>query len=349
MTTQTKPGTSRLMRHVPAVATLVVALSAAALAAVATSEMALRTGAVSKPAMAWLVPAVIEGGAICAGLLAWQRTAQGVSAWAERCALGALTTLAVIVNAAHASGSTAASVSAQNQILGVVLAAAPPLILVGTVELRLRALTLTAHHEDPVGAPDAAQVTEAAAQVDVEAETNADAPDAAEETSTPDVEQVLVDEIAEDAPRAQGSTDETWTVALPEDVPVPERTLLPEPVLPPQGPLTQATPDPMSAPVEQVLTPEPVRAPSRVFAAHERDHRPTMSMSAPASAQPSASAQPAPAPTGDERDERAQVIADMLTANPDVTGAQVAERLGVSPATGRRLLARAREAARSAA
>jgi len=289
------------MQHVPAVATTVVALSAAALAAVATSEMALRTGAVSGPWLAWLVPAVIEGGAICAGLLAWQRTAQGVSAWAERCALMVLTTLAVIVNAAHATTTRSAHAGAQGHVLGVVLAAAPPLILVGTVELRLRALALRT--PETLTLPDA----KADALVSAHAAISSSG------------------RVGDEQEGAQAGDRAEQASAHPGTQPGEQASTVPSVRHEAERPVIEAArpPEVMSA------TPS------------ARDGQEVREASAHADAD-ARREQPEPI-------DRAQVIADMLTRDPNVTGSQVAERLGVSPATGRRLLAKARAEAEAAA
>lgn len=121
----TAPAPARL----PVVATILVAVAAGVLAAVATRDVAVTTGAVTDPRLGWLLPIIIEGGAVTAGLLAWRRTAAGVSATWERLALLVLVVLAVAVNASHASGDS---------WLGVVLAACPPLVLIASVELLLR-------------------------------------------------------------------------------------------------------------------------------------------------------------------------------------------------------------------
>lgn len=114
---------------VPVVATAAVALVAAVLAADASREVAVASGAVSDPALAWCVPVIIEGGAVTSGLLAWRRSRMGQPARPERLMLLVLVLLAVIVNAAHAASGTP---------LGWVVASAPPLVLVASVELLLR-------------------------------------------------------------------------------------------------------------------------------------------------------------------------------------------------------------------
>lgn len=117
------------MNRLPIYATIAVALASGVLAAVATSEVALSTGAVSHPVLGWTVPVILEGGALTAALLAWRRTGAGLKAAPERLALLVLIALAVVVNASHASGE---------HLLGVVIAACPPLILLASVELLLR-------------------------------------------------------------------------------------------------------------------------------------------------------------------------------------------------------------------
>ncbi|TGN64216.1 DUF2637 domain-containing protein [Nocardioides eburneiflavus] len=108
---------------------IVIGGGAGALAAVATSQVAVDTGAVATPALGWLFPLIIEGGAVVSVVLAWQRTAAGLSAAAEYSALLILLLLTVAVNATHADGSS---------WFGVLLAASPPVVLAGSVELLLR-------------------------------------------------------------------------------------------------------------------------------------------------------------------------------------------------------------------
>lgn len=55
---------------VPVIATTAVALASAVLAADASREVAVASGAVSNPALAWCVPVIIEGGSVTSGLLA---------------------------------------------------------------------------------------------------------------------------------------------------------------------------------------------------------------------------------------------------------------------------------------
>lgn len=114
---------------VPVAATASVALAAAVLAADASREVAVASGAVSNPALAWCVPVIIEGGSVTSGLLAWRRSRMRQPARPERLTLLVLVLLAVVVNAAHAASSSP---------LGWVIAAAPPLVLVVSVELLLR-------------------------------------------------------------------------------------------------------------------------------------------------------------------------------------------------------------------
>lgn len=233
------------MRHVPALATALVAVSSAILAAVATSDMALHSGAVSDPRLAWLVPAVIEGGAVCAGLLAWQRTAQGVGAWPERIVLMLLTGLAVTANAAHAT-TTGSVFGTNSDTLGVILSASPPLILVGVIELRLRALSVTYG----------------------------------------ETKKVRVTAPAQSGRAVRGDSQARALTSKPKP-PAIERS-------------------------DRTNSDQP-RSPRSVSRA------------------------------SDQHDERKAIVVSMLAENPDVTGAQVGEVLGVSAATGRRLLAKIRE------
>lgn len=138
MRTPTATVRSRLIGVLTLMVTLAVAIGAGVLTAVASRDMALRTGAVADPGLAWLVPLVIEGGGVVAGLLAWRRSALGQGSRPERCVLGCLIAIAVLVNAAHLASPASLLI-----VLGVVLAAAPPVVLVACVEMLLRSRTAT--------------------------------------------------------------------------------------------------------------------------------------------------------------------------------------------------------------
>lgn len=228
--------------RLPVVATILVAIAAGVLAADATHDVAARSGAVRDPTLAWMLPLILEGAAVTAGLLAWRRTRAGQGAWPERLVLGALVLLAVVVNASHASAGTP---------LGVVLAAAPPLVLVTSIELLLRSRA------------------------------------ASEAVSA---------RIAEEE-RAQRERDERRRRA-------PERSR--------NAAVRNAKPAQQGQPVS---APQEVgRALHAVVAVQSTD--------------------------AGERDAQ---IEQMLADEPGLTGAQVAQRFGVSSATGRRWLAAARE------
>lgn len=108
-----------------AFACLVVGVASFALSYVALSEVAVRVAAV--PAgLGWLVPIVIDGGVICGSAIIWSLSVES----ARRPVfpflfVGALVLVSVVVNVAHA-GPT---------LLAKSIAALPPLILLGTLEL----------------------------------------------------------------------------------------------------------------------------------------------------------------------------------------------------------------------
>lgn len=151
-----------MIARIPVIATVLVGLAAAVLAATATADVAVASGAVSAPAFGWLVPMCVEGTAVTAGVLAWQRTAHGVSAGPERLALTALIALAVIVNASHGGPRP----------LGMVLAAVPPLVLLLSVEMLLRMIAVSAHGDESAQPGVGAQAAETAATVRSAASTN---------------------------------------------------------------------------------------------------------------------------------------------------------------------------------
>jgi len=130
--TNSRPLRSRITATgIASVATAVVGLCAGVLAARTTHDVALRTGAVRGEFLAWLLPGCIEGAALAAALLRWARgrSREWVTCWPETAALTAIMALSVWVNASHVSHPTP---------LAVVLAAAPPVVLVGSLELLLR-------------------------------------------------------------------------------------------------------------------------------------------------------------------------------------------------------------------
>lgn len=116
------------------IATIAVAVAAGVLAAVNGHTTALATGAVSHWWLAWLVPVTIEGASLTAALLSVRRRRAGLSTWAERAALLVMLAIATVTNAAHVvSGS----------VLGVGIEALPPLVLLVSIELLIRASTTT--------------------------------------------------------------------------------------------------------------------------------------------------------------------------------------------------------------
>lgn len=143
-----KGGPVQSFRRVLAVlATLVVGAASFALSFVALRDVAATTGAVPAE-LAWLVPVVIDGGVICGSAIIWS-----LSKEESRRPLfpflfvAALVTMSVVVNVNHAGPS----------LLAKSIAALPPLILLGTLELvasQGRRIAVPAEaHAMPVAAP----------------------------------------------------------------------------------------------------------------------------------------------------------------------------------------------------
>lgn len=126
------PWLSRLAR----VGAAVVGMGAAVLSYRATSAVAAASGAVS-PRWAWLVPVIIEAGMVTAGALAWLRVTAGERGRAETTLAGVLLGLSVVVQIADARAHHAT-------LLGQVLAALPPVVLLGSAEMITRECRRTA-------------------------------------------------------------------------------------------------------------------------------------------------------------------------------------------------------------
>lgn len=125
----TSPWASRAARG----SAVVVAAGAAALSFRATADVAEQSGAVT-PGWGWVVPLVVEAGVLTSAALAWIRTGEGTQARTELIVMGALLALSVVVNVSHADGT----------VLGKVLAAVPPVVLLVAVEGLLREQRRTA-------------------------------------------------------------------------------------------------------------------------------------------------------------------------------------------------------------
>lgn len=114
-----------LYRVLPALGCLAVGAASFALSYVALSDEAARVGAVPR-GLAFLVPVVIDGGVVCGSAVIWanahlqQRRARFPFAF-----VAALVAVSVIVNIAHAASGP----------LAKAIAALPPLVLLGTLEL----------------------------------------------------------------------------------------------------------------------------------------------------------------------------------------------------------------------
>ena len=122
---ETNTGMERFRRGLASLATLVVAAASFALSYVALSDVSVRVGAVP-PGLGWLVPIVVDGGVICGSAIIWSHsklsTRRPVFPFLF---VGALVTISVIINAAHAGPS----------LLAKGIASLPPLVLLGTLEL----------------------------------------------------------------------------------------------------------------------------------------------------------------------------------------------------------------------
>lgn len=249
-----------MLNRLPILATLLVALAAGILAAVASRDVAIARGAVSVPALGWLTPVILEGAAVTSALLGYQRSARGERAWAERACLAAMLLLATVVNAAHCSSG---------DWLGITLSAAPPIVLLTSIELLLRN----------------AQRSPTAAHTAILAPVLVTAPL----------------QVPTEAPHRLQEAP-----GRPEDVterPTPVTTST-SPQIAAQAPAQVEAPTPVVAEPKAVITPKPAQAANAAQVA----------------------------------DERLAQIADWHEAGDTLSGSVVAERLGVSPATGRRLL-----------
>lgn len=115
----------KIRRLAAAVACLVVGGSSFALSYVALRDVAIQVGAV--PAyLGFLVPIVVDGGVICGSAIIWSLSKSEMRRPAfPFLFVGALVMISVVINANHAG----------NSILAKGIAALPPLILLGTLEL----------------------------------------------------------------------------------------------------------------------------------------------------------------------------------------------------------------------
>lgn len=134
MTTGSTVWASRAARASAAV----VASGAAALSFRATSQVAETSGAVSV-GWGWIVPLVVEAGVLTAAALAWVRSGEGLRATTETVVMTGLLMLSVVINVAHASRGT---------VLGRVMAAVPPVVLLVAVEGLLREQRRTAARQE---------------------------------------------------------------------------------------------------------------------------------------------------------------------------------------------------------
>jgi hypothetical protein len=106
---------------------IIVALSAAAISLVAQKDVALEAQA-TYGWLAWLYPAVVDGGILASSAAIWAWQMEGRSTRRPRLAYGmagSLLIVSAIVNVAHAGDDP----------LGKFMAALPPFVLLGSVEL----------------------------------------------------------------------------------------------------------------------------------------------------------------------------------------------------------------------
>ncbi|MET3808699.1 hypothetical protein ABIB25_005729 [Nakamurella sp. UYEF19] len=122
----------------------VVASGAAALSFRGTADYAEKSHAVD-PGWGWIVPLVVEAGVLTAAAIAWVRSGDGVTARVETTVMASLLTLSVVINVAHAATTT---------LLGHVVAATPPLVLLVAVEGLLREQRRVARLKTPLAVAD---------------------------------------------------------------------------------------------------------------------------------------------------------------------------------------------------
>lgn len=121
-----------------------MATGAAALSFRGTADYAEKSHAVD-PGWGWIVPLVVEAGVLTAAAIAWVRSGDGVTARVETTVMASLLTLSVVINVAHAATTT---------LLGHVVAASPPLVLLVAVEGMLREQRRVAHLRSPLKAAE---------------------------------------------------------------------------------------------------------------------------------------------------------------------------------------------------
>ena len=121
-----------------------MATGAAALSFRGTADYAEKSHAVD-PGWGWIVPLVVEAGVLTAAAIAWVRSGDGMTARVETTVMASLLTLSVVINVAHAATTT---------LLGHVVAATPPLVLLVAVEGLLREQRRVARLKTPVTAAE---------------------------------------------------------------------------------------------------------------------------------------------------------------------------------------------------
>ncbi|WP_425474895.1 DUF2637 domain-containing protein [Nocardioides cheoyonin] len=117
--------------------TLAVVACAGAMSAITTHSVAITSGAVANSSEAWLLPVIIEGGAVVSAVVGWTRRRDGHSAPLALSMLAGLLILSLVVNARHAWHT--------GDPFAIFLAACPPIILLGLIEEVLPARRRDAH------------------------------------------------------------------------------------------------------------------------------------------------------------------------------------------------------------
>lgn len=118
----------------------IVATGAAALSFRGTADYAEKSHAVD-PGWGWIVPLVVEAGVLTAAAIAWVRSGDGMTARVETTVMASLLALSVVINVAHAATTT---------LLGHLVAATPPLVLLVAVEGLLREQRRVARLKTPL-------------------------------------------------------------------------------------------------------------------------------------------------------------------------------------------------------
>lgn len=131
MTTRSLTAAPTWLHRIAVGSTSLVAIGSGVLAFDGTASVAVTSGAV--PAgLGIIVPVVVESGVLAAAVSALNRAASGERPRMEQSMMGFLLLLSTVVQVAHSS-------SLHGSVLGMVIAAVVPVVLLASVELMLRA------------------------------------------------------------------------------------------------------------------------------------------------------------------------------------------------------------------